>query len=439
MKKSINLKRGLDLPLAGAVVSSEVTEITPGRVAIVPDDFPGFTPKLSVKEGDSVAQGTPLLHDKFFGEYNLVSPVAGTVEAVVRGERRKIERVVVKVGDVAAEPVKYETEIVKDALTTSGMLALIRRRPYATVASPEDSVRDIFVTGFDSAPLAPSLEDFVSRENLEAGVKALASLTTGNVYLGLRPGSEFADLEGVVAVEVSGPHPAGNPGVQAANIAPVSKGDVVWTLDIATLDRIGQFIRTGVVPGETVVAVTGSNVRTPQLVKTLVGAEIVSLVDGNLEPSADGYLRIISGNVLTGVHVKDDGFLRYPYRQLTVIPEGNKANEFMGWASLSPKKMSFYRSFPGHFLRKLFRPDARLHGGHRAMIMSGEYDRVFPMDILPEYLIKAILSRNIERMEALGIYEVAPEDFALAEYIDPSKLELQRIVREGLDYMIKEA
>ena len=246
------------------------------------------------------------------------------------------------------------------------------------------------------------------------------------------------DIAGAVMIDIKGPHPAGNVGVMVNHISPVNKGQTVWTLDIVTAARIGElFINKGVASQTTLVAVTGPEIEKPRIVETLIGSEIKPILEKDLEGKRH-HVRIVSGNLLTGVSVGTDGFLRFPWRQLTVIAEGDDIDEFMGWATLSTKKMSFSRSFPGRFLHRLFRPDARLNGGRRAMIMSGVYDRVFPMDIMPEPLIKAFISKNLEKMEALGGYEVAPEDFALAEVIDPSKLELQRIVREGLEYMRRE-
>ena len=238
-------------------------------------------------------------------------------------------------------------------------------------------------------------------------------------------------------IDIEGPHPAGNIGTAIANVAPVNKGEVVWTLSAISAARIGTMTMSGEIAPTTLIAVTGSEVEHPEYVRTLVGAPLKSFLKGNIKE--DGrHKRYISGNLLTGINVGPDGYVRWPYYQVTVIPEGDDVDEFMGWASLSPSKMSVSRSFPGHFLHRLFKPDARLQGGRRAMIMSGEYDSVMPMDILPEYLIKAILSKDIDQMEKLGIYEVVPEDFALAEYVDTSKLELQKIVAEGLEYLRKE-
>lgn len=447
MRRTINLRKGLNLNLLGALPDNKVkADILPAKVAVVPDDYPGFMPKLDVKEGDTVRAGAPLLHDKNDESFKLVSPASGTVEAVVRGARRKIERIVITVDQTAADgPVKHslpdqgDPDSVKKLLKESGMMAMMRRRPYDIVPQPDDEPRDIFVTAMDTAPLAPSLAEMVKgrEKELAAGVKLLKVLTKGNIYIGVEKDIEFPDVAGAEVVEFNKLHPAGNVGVQIANIAPINKGDVVWTLDVVTLARIGALIITGEVDCSTSVAVTGGEIESPCLIKTLIGADINDIVDGRIKNDSRHH-RIISGNVLTGVTVGAEGYLRYPYRQVTVIPEGDDADEFMGWASMDPSKMSVNRSFIGHFLHKAFNPDARLNGGRRAMIMSGEYDKVMPMDILPEYLIKAILAKDIDRMEALGIYEVAPEDFALAEYVDPSKLELQKIVRDGLDYLRSE-
>ena len=316
---------------------------------------------------------------------------------------------------------------------------MIRQRPYDIVPNPNVAPRDIFVTCFDSAPLAPSLMLVLgdNKRYLQAGVNALASITAGKVYLGL---DEDLDT-GLTGVEINvfkGPHPAGNVGVQIANVKPVNKGDVVWTLDVITLARIGKLVTEGVVDFSTVVALTGELVTTPCYLSTTMGAQLTSLISGKLV-GGDTQKRIISGNVLTGTPVAADGFLRAPYRHITVIPENAHPDEFMGWASLSPKRFSIYRLFTSWLTgNRNVRLDARLNGGERAIVMAGEYDRMLPMDIYSEFLIKAIIAFDIDKMEQLGIYEVAPEDFALAEFADTSKLELQHIVRSGLDKMRKE-
>lgn len=447
MRRSVSLKKGLNLNLQGGLRSETPVAIPlPAHVALIPDDFPGFVPKLDVAEGDRVEVGSPLLHDKNDSRIKLVAPAAGTVEAVVRGARRKIERVVIKldpsVSQTAVKSAPFadaSAESVTEALMASGLWAMMRRRPYDIVPLPADRPRSIMVTAMDTAPLAPTLEFMVEGRmaDIEAGVGVLSRLTDGHIYIGIEKGSSIPDIKGAEIVEFPRLHPAGNAGVQIAAIESVNKGEVVWTLDIVTLARIGHLALTGEPDWSAFVAVTGSEVSDPRMEKTVVGASLSTVLEDELK--ADGcHQRIISGNVLTGVRESIDGYLRYPYRQVTVIPEGDDADEFMGWASMSPSKMSVSPSFIGRFLGRKFAPDARINGGRRAMIMSGEYDKVFPMDILPEYLIKAILAKDIDRMEALGIYEVAPEDFALAEYVDPSKLELQKIVREGLDYLRSE-
>lgn len=441
------ITRGVDLRIAGGVAQGAVAaEVKATVVAICPDDFPGFIPKLSVREGDAVCAGQPLMHDKVFESVNIVSPVGGKVKAVVRGERRKILRVEVEAADASAQspavvrPVGNTFEDISEFLAKSGALAMIRQRPYDIVPRPGVVPVNIFVTAFDSAPLAVSLEDAVRGMDAEiaAGAELLAKATAGSVYVSTRPDTSIVVPSCATHIVIEGPHPSGNAGVQAANIAPVNKGEVIWTLDIVTLARIGQLMLNGAADWSTVVAVTGSEVSEPKLVKTSIGAAVAPLLAGEIAETGCN-VRIIAGNVLSGVKIDADGFLRYPYRQITVIPEGDDVDEFMGWASMSPKKMSQSRSFFSSLLKgKKFRPDARINGGRRAMIMSEQYDKMLPMDILPEYLIKAIIGRDIDQMERLGIYEVAPEDFALAEYADPSKIELQKIVREGLDYLRKE-
>lgn len=440
MAETIRIKKGLDIPLKGKPSSDVTADTTTTLFAICPDDFPGHTWKVMVKPGESISAGQPLLCDKASGMIKLVSPVSGTVQDVHRGERRHIEFVsVMKVGDskpIKLSPASTEAQI-KESLLQSGLWAMMRQRPYDIVPDPEVKPRDIFVTAFDSAPLAPGILTPELSKWLETGLEALSKLTTGKVYLGVKAGSGISSKAAEV-FDFEGPHPAGNVGTQIAVIKPVNKGETVWTLDAATAARIGKLCKTGEFDFVTEVAITGPGVKNPSMVRTHVGAALDSIIKGRL--TADSGLRIISGNVLTGMRVQQGGFLHFPYRQITVIEEGDHADEFMGWASVDPGKFSVKHSFPA-FLRGLSKPfdfDARLKGGHRAMILSGEYDKVFPFDIYPEYLLKAIIAGDIDRMEKLGIYEVAPEDFALPEFVDTSKIELQKIVRDGLDNLRKE-
>lgn len=445
MTKIVNIKKGLDISIRGNAVESAPVDVTPATCAIIPDDFPGITPKVDVKEGDEVVVGSTLFHDKAYPDVKVTSPVAGKVTAIVRGERRKLERIVITPGTSPSTSLDFEVNNIDDRtrasrlLLDSGLWAWMRQRPYDIVSNPGVTPRDIFITGFDSAPLAPDFEMMLDgkQKELGAAVALLKKLTDGDIYIGIHEGSCLEAIDGVETIIMNGPHPAGNVGVQICNVKPVNKGETVWTMDALTLLRIGKLATSGSLDMTVTAALTGCEVTEPHYINTIAGADMKSVLKGAVN-NDDIHHRVISGNVLTGIPVGEEGYLRFPYRQVTVIAEGDDFAEFMGWASLSPQKMSVNRSFPGHFFRHKFCPDARILGGRRAMIMSGVYEKVMPMDILPEYLIKAIIARDIDRMEQLGIYEVAPEDFALCEYVDPSKLELQKIVQEGLDYLRKE-
>lgn len=441
MNKTIRIKRGLDIPLQGAAPAAAPVEADASFFGIVPDDFPGPVWKAVVKPGDTVKAGDPLLKDKETGLLSLASPVSGTVKEIRRGERRKILAVVVDSDgsdDVSELTIGNDADSIRADLQQSGLWAWMRQRPFDIVPAADSQPRDIFVTTFDSAPLAPALFPGVLSNEIQAGIDALAKLTEGKVYIGVPEGATL-DVKNAVVTTFSGPHPAGNVGPQIAAIRPVNKGETVWTLDIVTLAKIGRLMLTGKPDFSTTVAITGPEAKEPKLVSTKVGAGLAGLLKGEIEDGAD--VRVISGNVLTGWRVNPaEDFLRFPYRQITLIAEGDKADEFMGWASLNPKKYSVKRTFPA-FLRgldKIYPFDARIKGGHRAMILSGEYDKVFPFDIYPEYLLKAIMANDVDKMEKLGIYEVAPEDFALPEFVDTSKIELQKIVREGLDNLRKD-
>jgi Na+-transporting NADH:ubiquinone oxidoreductase subunit A len=440
----ITIKKGLDLRITGAVSSNESPRNTSAEeVAVTPDDYPGFLTKVDVKAGDKVSSGDALMHHKDAIAVKLVSPVSGSVVDVVRGERRRVLRVIVKADGsdnkrTFGKEAFANADAIANTLAESGLLVLMRQRPYDIVPNPEVRPRDIFVTAFDSAPLAVSAQWQASDKAVfDSAVKLLSHLTNGKIYISRRADSSMPDVAGAEMVDVKGPHPAGLAGVQVANIKPVNKGEVVWTLTAETLYRIGTLAQTGSVDWSCNVAVTGSEVATPFVAKSVFGAKLSSIIDKQIK-SEGRHVRIIAGNVLTGVKESADGYLHYPYTQITAIPEGDDVDEFMGWASVSPKKMSVSPSFPGRWLRRVFSPDARMLGGRRAMIQSGEYESVLPMDIMAEYLLKAIKSQNIDDMERLGIYEIAPEDFALAEVIDSSKQPLQAIVREGLDYLRKE-
>lgn len=432
---TVRLKKGFDIHLVGAIADKNITlSSAPQSVAIVPDDFHGVIPRMEKKEGEHVAAGEPLYHDKNYEAIKVVAPVSGTIREVLRGERRHIDAIIIapdQSHDATTLDLKRPAE---EVLLASGLWAMMRQRPYDVVPVPGVQPRDVFVTAFDSAPLAPDLDLVLgdNRQYIAKGVEVLNGLTSGKVYIGIREGQSI-DAPGAVVNTFVGPHPAGNAGVQAANTIPVNKGETVWTLDIITLARIGELFTTGKVSHDTVVAVDGEMVQQPRYVRTVMGADLETVLKNELTNVARS--RIISGNVLTGVKVEPNQWLRAPYRHITIIPENNVPDEFMGWASLNPKRFSIYRTFTTWLggLRKPVSMDSRIKGGERAIVRTGEYDAMLPMDIYGEFLIKAIISGDIDKMEQLGIYEIAPEDFALAEFADTSKLELQRIVREGLD------
>lgn len=437
MAKEIKLRRGLDIPLEGKAEGQPKPEKA-ALVGICPDDFPGYVWKCDVKPGDKVTAGTPLFHAKESENIKLVSPLCGTVEEVRRGERRKILAVTVKRGETV-EPESVIADTIAEKMKLSGLWAMMRQRPYDTVPDPAAEPRDIFVTAFDSAPLAGKVVPSHLEQYLETGLAVLKSLTKGTVYLAQRA-EQRLDSKAAEILTMEGPHPAGNAGVQIAAVAPVNKGETVWALDAATAARIGMLAKEGHTDYTTEVAITGPSAIDPKNVLTEIGADLKSLLKGE-KPEGEN-TRVIAGNVLTGIKESaDEGFLRFPYRQVTLIPEGDSADEFMGWASMDPMKYSVKRTFPAFLkgLGKKFNFDARIKGGHRAMILSGELDKVFPFDIYPEYLIKAMLAGDYDRMEKLGIYEVAPEDFALPEFVDTSKQELQKLTRESLEKLRKDS
>ncbi|MEA4904080.1 MAG: Na(+)-translocating NADH-quinone reductase subunit A [Petrimonas sp.] len=446
MANRIKIKKGLQIPLLGKPEETFRGEITSEYVQVCPEDFQGITPKLKVKVGDTVKAGQALFFSKMYPDMMFASPASGTVTAIDRGEKRRILNVTVKADreNVYEDYGKKEiatlsAEEIKKALLNAGIWFVIKQRPYDVVANPGKEPRDIFVTGFDTAPLAPSY-DFILKgqeADLQTGLNALAKLTKGKVYLSISPNTKNEGLrnaKNVTITEFEGPHPAGNTGVQINHLAPVNRGETVWTLNALDVLFIGRLFNKGVVDLTRTVALTGSEIKQTGYYKILIGTQLTKLFAGNV--SGKGNLRHISGNVLTGTKITGDGVLRANHSQVTVIPEGNDVHEAFGWASVSPKRYSAGATYLQ--LKKAYRLDARLMGGPRAIIVSNEYDKVFPMDIFPEQLIKSILAFNIDKMEQLGIYEVAPEDFALCEFVDTSKLELQRIVRTGLDMLRKE-
>ncbi|MDR1730414.1 MAG: Na(+)-translocating NADH-quinone reductase subunit A [Prevotellaceae bacterium] len=448
MVKVIRIKRGLDIKLKGGAKDVFAKANPADLFAVKPTDFQGITPKVVVKEGENVKAGTVLFYDKKNPAIQVVSPVSGTVLAVNRGEKRKVLDIRIQSdGQFTSEPFEkaqpsdLSAEQIKERFTAGGFWSFIRQRPYDVVANPYDTPKAIFISGFDSAPLAPDY-DFIlvgKNEDFQLGINALAKLTAGKIHIGINTeyaSKVFKETKGVVIHEFRGKHPVGNVGVQIHHIAPVNKGEVVWTVNPQDVVTIGHAFRKGILDFSRSVVLCGCCVKNPAYYKTVYGASVSTIVDGNIINA--GQARYISGNPLTGTQIAADGFLGAYDAQITVIPEGN-TQEFLGWIMPRLKKFSVNHSYFSWLTpNKEYCLDTNLNGGERAFIMSGEYDKVFPMDILPEFLVKAILSKDITRMEQLGIYEVAPEDFALCEFVCTSKIETQRIVREGLDFLKKE-
>jgi Na+-transporting NADH:ubiquinone oxidoreductase subunit A len=447
MAKVIKIKKGLDIHLKGKASNVLLAGKSSASYAILPDSYNGIVPKIIAKAGDKVKAGSVLMIDKHHPEIRFVSPVSGEVTAVNRGEKRKALSIVVK----PDEKIEYEdfgkkevaglsADEIKEALLNAGVWPFIRQRPYDVVATPADTPRDIFVSTFYSAPLAPDFEFIVKGQeaDFQTGLDALSKLTSGKVYVGVKKGSQL-NVKGVETAEIEGPHPAGNVSVLINQLKPINKGEIVWVVNPDDVIVIGRLFTKGIADFSRLVAITGSETTERGYIRAIAGCTIRSLVEGKLLEGNE-HLRIISGNVLSGKRVGKDDYLYAYDNQITAIPEGDQTCEFVGWATPGFGKFSVSRTFTAWLTGrgKEYVIDARIRGGKRAMIMSNEYDKVFPLDIFPEYLLKAIIAFDIEKMENLGIYEVAPEDFALCEFVDTSKIEIQQIVRNGLDLLYKE-
>lgn len=451
MSKDISIKRGLDIPLVGE--AEKVTASAPRSETIVinPADFKNLTPKMLVKQGDEVLAGSPIFFSKDYPELKVGSPVSGEVVEVVRGDKRKIlgvkilaDKEIRYANFVATDPASLSSDEIRQRMFDQCLFAFVTRRPYGTPARPSDTPKAIFISGFDSAPLGSDV-DYVlhgREKDFQAGLYALGKLTSGKVHLSLHKEHTTSEVlknaKGVQIHYVTGPHPSGNVGVQIHHIAPISKGEVVWTVNPEDVVLIGHAFLTGNYDASRTVALSGSEVNAPKYYKTIQGCSIASIVNGNVK---DGKLRYISGNVLTGTNAGLDGHLGFYDKNVTVIPEGDHPKFFVteGWASPGLAKHSVNRSYfswlmPG----KKYRLDTNTNGERRAYVATGEYESVVPMDILPQHLVKAILINDIELMENLGIYEVVEEDFALCEYVCTSKSPVQQIVRDGLTLMEKE-
>lgn len=449
MSKLIRLTRGLDIKMTGEA-QKELSPLTrPAVFEIVPDHFAGITPKLDVHVDDHVKAGQSLFHDKLFADMCFASPVSGKIIAINRGERRKVMSISIE-ADAQTEYEKYDLKLdalsaseVKSAILKAGLWFLIKQRPYDCIANPQKEAKAVFVSAFDSAPLAPDYQFILQHEQaaLQAGVSALAKMVGSPVQLGVRHGGWIPQLKDVTITEFAGPHPAGNVGIQINHVCPVNKGEMVLTVNIQDVAVLGRLFTKGVVDMHKAVAVTGPMVIEPHYLSVLPGMSVKDVFKCNIQRGLP--IRYIAGNVLSGHQVSLDEFVSPYDNQFTAIDEGSETHEFMGWIAPRFKTFSQNRTVPSFFLKCLmkaedYKYDARMLGGRRAIIVSGEYDKVLPMDIYPEYLIKAMIAGNIDKMEQLGAYEVAPEDFALPEFVCTSKMPLQAIVRQALDNMKSE-
>jgi len=447
MSQDIRIKKGLDIKLKG--VAEKITEkaLSSSVITLKPEDFHSITPKLSVKIGSKLKAGEPVFYNKANEEMKFPSPVSGEVKDIIRGEKRKILAVQIQADNEqqffdfgAKEPKKMKAAEVKSHLLAAGCWPFIMQRPYDVIANPEKTPKAIFISAYASAPLAADY-DYVldgKEKELQAAVTALSKLTSGEVHVSIGKNAEslFEGLNNITLHKVSGPHPSGNVGTQISQIDPINKGEVVWTVTPQDLVIIGELLLTGKFNAERIIALAGSSVSAPKYFKTKIGASISSIIEGKLARENN---RVISGNVLTGKAIDSRGSLDYYNNIVTVIPEGNDY-EFFGWTMPVFKKISITRAltFSWLFPNKKYDLNTNTNGEHRAFVVTGSYEEVFPLDIYPMQILKACMYKDLDEMESLGMYEVAPEDFALTEFVCVSKQPHQEIIRKGLDLMLKE-
>jgi len=447
MSKDIRIKKGLDIKLKGKAEKVTENAGSCNVYTLKPKDFHSIIPKLSVKVGAKLKAGESVFYNKANEDIKFPSPVSGELVEIIRGEKRKILAVKIQAdseqqfADFGAKDVKaIEADELKAHLLASGCWPFVKQRPYDVIANPAVTPKAIFVSAYASAPLAADYDYVLAgkEKELQAAVTALSKLTSGVVHvsIGENADSPFSGLNNIVLHKVSGPHPSGNVGTQIGRIDPVNKGEVVWTITPQDLVIIGELLLTGKFNAERIVALAGSSVEAPKYYKTIIGASTASIVSGNLKGDNN---RIISGNVLTGVDEGVKGDLGYYDNIITVIPEGDDY-ELFGWTIPVFNKISTSRAltFSWLFPNKEYDLNTNTNGEHRAFVLTGQFEKVFPLDIYPLQILKSCMYKDLDEMEALGMYEVAPEDFALTEFVDVSKQPHQEIIRKGLDLMLKE-
>lgn len=447
MSKDIRIKKGLDIKLVGAAEQSKSKAIRSNTYAINPADFHGVTPKIISKVGEEVKAGSPLFYSKSNEKILFNSPVSGEVVEIVRGAKRKILSFKVladkeqQFHDFGVKNVEaMQGEEIISHLLSSGCWPFIKQRPYDIIANPEVAPKAIFISGYNSAPLSADLDYVLSgkEKELQTALSALAKLTAGKVHVSVgSKSSPLAGLSGVEVHTVKGPHPVGNVSTQIAQVDPINKGETVWVVSAQDLVIIGELFLTGKYNASRIIAVAGSSVKSPKYYETIIGAEVSTFA---YDAGIDGdNVRMINGNVLTGVTVAPDGHLSSTVDTFTVIPEGDDY-EFFGWNKPVFDKISYSRAltFSWLFPNKKYDLDTNTNGEHRAFVVTGNYEEVFPLDIYPMQLLKAFSYNDLDEMEQLGAYEIAPEDFALTEFVCVSKQNHQDLVRKGLDLMYKE-
>ena len=451
MSRLVSIHKGLDIRLQG--LAEKQLKILPNSriICVSPLDFHGLNPKLLVKEGDSVKIGDPLFFDKTNEALHFVTPASGTVKSIIRGEKRKILQVLIETNENqeyingAAEDVsKLSPKELKTKMLACGLWPFIKQRPIDVIADQNQEPKAIFVSAFDSSPLAPDYNFILEgrEEDLQTGFNALCQLTKGKVHLNIdakNDSSLFSNIKGVEINKFAGKHPAGNVGTQIHHIDPINKGEYIWTINIQDLVIIGNYFNTGKLNARRTIALSGSEVSEPQYYNVLIGTNLDGILKGKVKGN---HVRFISGNVLTGDQKQQNDYLGYYHNQITVIPEGDNYKFFLtkGWLGLGFDKFSNSRLFPTFLLpkSKQFVLDTNTNGEERAFVVTGELERVFPFDIFPMQLVKAAMTKDIDGMENLGIYEVAPEDFALCEYVCTTKINIQDEIRKGLDIVAEE-
>ncbi|MBL4706910.1 MAG: Na(+)-translocating NADH-quinone reductase subunit A [Flavobacteriales bacterium] len=446
MSKVLKIKRGADIKLVGGAEKILTDLPMPHTVAIKPSDFEGTTAKMLVKVGDEVKAGSTLFYNKDNDKIKFTSPVSGEVAEIKRGAKRVLQEVVIVVDKEtkyvdfkAADPAKESRENIINKLCESGVWPFIKQRPYDVVANPNDTAKAIFISVFDSSPLAPD-NDFIvhgQAATFQKGIDVLSKLAEVHLTVNnaAKADEAFLQAKNVTIHSIEGPHPAGNVGVHIHHFMPICKGEIVWTLKPQDVLTIGRLFEKGQFDGGRIVAITGAQVKTPKYYRTVLGASLKTLLADNLK---EGNNRIISGNVLTGTKLEEEGYIGFYDSHITVIPEGGEAQMF-GWILPNPGKFSISRALVSWMSpNKKYNLDANMNGEERPFVVTEEYDKVFPFDIFPVQLVKSIMIEDIELMENLGIYEVAPEDFALCETVCTSKIATQTIVRDGLTMLRNE-